>query len=142
MTRPNSAQSAHWVNQPAARSHKLGSHTAHHQHRLLLGTLDRNEAHLRTANRLADCLGVVAVVLLVFAVRHHELGRHDAGVMTERLQAACHRVRAGARFQPHPAGRHTRHELHQPHCAQRLAQHRVAAHVDTVHAHDSLCRID
>ena len=54
------------------------------EHGLLLGALDRDEAHAGPGNRLADSLGIVAVVLAALTVGDHELGRHDADPMPER----------------------------------------------------------
>jgi hypothetical protein len=45
--------------------------------RLLLGCLDRHEAHVRTLNCLTNRLGITGIILIRFDVRFNELWRHQ-----------------------------------------------------------------
>ena len=65
------------------------AHSMQSQQRLLLGTLDRHQTHIGPAHRLADRLGVVAVVLAAFAVRRNEHRRHQPHRVPQRLKPPC-----------------------------------------------------
>lgn len=56
-------QPAQPVDQSRVVAHQAGATLVNHQYGLLLGRLDRHEAHARPARRLADRFGIIAVVL-------------------------------------------------------------------------------
>jgi len=59
----------------------------HEEDRLLILGLDRDEAHLRSAGRLADGYGVVEVIfsrVALVAIGGHEARVDDASVVAER----------------------------------------------------------
>jgi len=114
----------------------------HYQHRLLFRALNRNKAHVRSAHRFTDRFGVVAVVLLALAIRHDELGRHDAGVVTHRCERARQLVGARARFHSYAARRQLRDQLEQLAARETSAQHGLAACVDAMHTQNVLCQIN
>ena len=72
--------------------------------------LDRHEAHVGPSHRLADRLGVVAVVLAALAIRRDELRRHQPHRVAERRKLPRPLVRAGARLHADQARRQLRDE--------------------------------
>ena len=60
----------------------------------LLDRLRRHKAHPWALHRFGNRFGVVEVVLLPLEIRLHVLGRHQPGVMTERLELPAQMVRA------------------------------------------------
>jgi hypothetical protein len=91
---------------PAQRVDQLGAlldhKLAHFQQaglRLLLRLLDRDKAHRRPRRRLADRLGVNAVVFAAFDKRLDVLRRDQLDPVPQRLQPAAPMVRGAARFQ-------------------------------------------
>jgi len=81
------------------------AHPVHGLEIELLDRLRRHEAHLRTLHRFGNHLGVSEVVLLPSEIRLHVLGRHQPGVMAERLKLLAQMVRANAGLHADPARR-------------------------------------
>ena len=63
------------INRGRPLPHQKSSDPMQHQDALLLARLDRNEPHVRSADRLADGLGVGCVGLVALDVGLHVLGR-------------------------------------------------------------------
>jgi hypothetical protein len=62
--------------------------TMEHQAALLLGSLRRNEPHVRSGDRLADHLSVNCIVLMPFYIGLHISRRHQAHSVAKHLQLA------------------------------------------------------
>jgi hypothetical protein len=67
---------------------------------LLLDRLDCHKAHVRSAHRFADRLGIVGVVLVAFHIRFDELWRDELDSISLRLQLPCPMVCTTATFHP------------------------------------------
>ncbi len=95
---------------PAQRVDGLGAladeqltRPVHHESRLLLLGLDRDEAHARPGHGLADRLGVGRVVLAALDVGLDVVRGHEAHIVPERPNLACPMVRGSARLHAHQA---------------------------------------
>jgi hypothetical protein len=75
--------------------------TDQHQRGLLLGGLDRDEAHRRPAHRLTQRFGIGRIVLAALDVRFDILRRDQPHFVSERLQETRPVVRSAARFDRH-----------------------------------------
>src|SRR5580698_8705065 len=72
---------------------------------LLLDRFLRNEAHLRSGDRLADRLGIVGIVLLRLHIRLDELRRHQSDRMPKPANHPCPIMRTSAGLDPNQARR-------------------------------------
>ncbi|NIJ21070.1 hypothetical protein FHS95_002762 [Sphingomonas naasensis] len=95
--------------------------------RLLLLTLHRYEAHVRSLRRLADCLRVDRIVLVSFHEGLHVCRRDQAHFVTHRLQLARPMMRAAACLQRHHASWLCGEEVEQLAATQLPAEHHRAA---------------
>jgi len=118
------------------------SRTVQAQVGLLLEALHRYEPHAGAADRLADRLGVVAVVLAALAVGRDEFRCHQPHPVPEPGKSPRPVVRAGARLHPDQARWELRDELEQLRAPDAPPQHHGASGVDTVHGKYVLCQID
>jgi hypothetical protein len=109
---------------------------------LLLGSFDRHEAHVRPRHRLADCLGIVAVVLVGLHVRLDELRRHEPHLVAQLDELARPVMRAATGLHPDQAGRQVGEELQHLAAFELLAQHRFPALAHPVDLEHALCQID
>lgn len=66
-------QSAELIGLRSACINKPLSDPMQRQHRLLLDVLDRNETHVRSCDRFANCLSVGRIILVGFHVRLNKL---------------------------------------------------------------------
>jgi hypothetical protein len=98
------------IDELRALTHQLIAHSVLHQSALLLRRLDRNEAHGRPPNRLADRLGIGRIVLVAFDVGLYVLGRHQPNLVAKFSQLACPIMRRGTRFHAHQTRRQRREE--------------------------------
>ena len=112
------------------------------QHGLLLGVLDRHEAHVRPAHRLTDGFGIGHVVLVRLDIGLDELRGHQLHGVPERLQLPRPVMRAAARFHADQARRQVGEERHYLGALQLLLQHRLASLIDPMHLDHVLCQID
>ena len=71
--------------------------------RLLILGLNWNEAHIGSADRFTDSFGIVVVVLAALAIRCHEPGSDDSGIVAELGHFTRPVVRAGASFHANQA---------------------------------------
>ena len=55
----------------------------HHQHRLLIDVLDRNEPHQRSRHRLADRCSIRRIVLVALDVGLHVGRRHQLDLVAQ-----------------------------------------------------------
>ena len=68
--------------------------TVETEHRLLFDGLDGHKAHVWPTHRLADGFGVILIILVVLAVRAHELGSNQPDVVSLLRERACPVMRA------------------------------------------------
>lgn len=117
-------------------------HPVKAQHRLLLDALHRYKAHRWTLDRLADRLGVIAVVLAATPIRRYEPRRHDPDRVPKGLKLARPIVRAGARLEADHARRALRHNRQQSRSDDGPSHQHIASLVDGMDAEHVLCEID
>ena len=109
---------------------------------LLLHGFNGHEAHIRAADRLADRLRIVAVVLAALAVGCDELRRHQLHRMTGCRETARPFMGARARLHADQAGRQSRHELSELPSRDRTPHRHHSLRVDAVHGEGIFCQVD
>lgn len=92
------------IDQCRALAHQAPARPMHRELSLLLGVLHRHKAHARALHRLADRLGIVAVVLVILAIGLHELRRHQAHRVPQGRELSRPVVAAGAGLHADQAG--------------------------------------
>jgi hypothetical protein len=109
---------------------------------LLLGGLHPHEAHPRAPGSLADCLGVVAIVVLgAFHEGLHILRRDQANVVTQGAEFPSPVVGTATRFHGDLGGGKLFKEGDHLRAAKVGSQDRLTTFVDAVQGENSLGRI-
>src|ERR1700722_14221647 len=98
--------------------------------------------HPGSPGRLADRLGVIAVILATFDVGLDVLGRDQAHLVTERDQLASPMVSTAAGFHCNLCGKKPREEWDHLCAAEIYPQHRPLLLIDTMQSEDGLGRVD
>jgi hypothetical protein len=91
-------------------THHALANPVHTKRRLLIGRLHWNVPDVRTSNRFTDRLGVVVVILAVFAVRFDDPGGNDPGLVAQLVELTGSVVRAVAGFEASQTRRALRDE--------------------------------
>ena len=138
-------QAADAVDQRGALFLVALAQAVHGELALLLGGLDRHEAHVRAAGGLADRGGVVGVVLAALAghaVRRDEVAGDQPRVQPQQAQPARPVVCAAAGLHRHQAaGGQLGAPGEEAFRRHRLGQHHPARAVDRVHLDHALGQI-
>ena len=113
-----------------------------HEGALLLRALDRDEAHRRPCDGLADRRRIRSIILLPAQIGFDVGGRDQADVMPEGHERAGPVVSRRAGLQPDQARRKGAEEAWDLAAAQRLAQDDLSTSVDAVQLEDVLCDIN
>jgi len=112
------------------------------QYGLLLDTLDRNQAHVRSGHCLTDCLGIGDIVLVRFHVGLDELWRHQAHGVSKTLEFSGPVMRTAARFHtnqaPRQLGKQSRHLV----TFDLLLQHGLASLIDAMDLEHIFCKVN
>jgi len=103
-----------------------------HQARLLLLGLDRNNAHGRQADFLANRSGIGRVILLTANVRLHVSWRDQALIVAPTAQDAAPIMSAAARLHSYKAGWQLLKESRDIEPLEGLLQHDLTRRVDRV----------
>jgi hypothetical protein len=135
-------QSPNLIGLRVARLHHPRACAVQRKRCLLLGRLGRHEAHGRPRDRLANRLGIVAVVLVGLHVRLDELRRHEPHFVAQLDELARPVVRAAAGFHPDQAGWQVAKELQHLAAFELLTQHCSPALAHPVDLKHALCQID
>ena len=113
------------IHQHGPLAHQQVARPVQHQHRLLLGRLDRHEAHRRPRHRLADRLGVGRIRLAALDVGLHVGRRHQPDLMAQGTDLARPVMRRAARLDANQAGRQALEERQHLRPLQLAPQHRA-----------------
>ena len=138
-------QAADAVDQRRALFLEALAQTVHGQLALLLGRLDRHEAHVRATSGLADGSGIVGVVLASLArhaVGYDEVASDQPGIQAQYAQPAGHVVRTATSLHRHDTsvrqfGAPGKGPIHR----HGLGQYDAALRIDRVHLADPLGQI-
>src|ERR1700733_5518079 len=109
---------------------------------LLLWRLGRDEPHVRPGDRLADRLGVSAIVLMPLDVGLDIGRRHQANGMAERLEFARPIMRRGAGFDAYQARRQLLEEGQYVASLDLPADNDIAIRIDAMNLKDRLGDIE
>ena len=118
------------------------AHPLHCKIRLLLDCLHRYKAHVRPRDSLADRLRIVTVVLAAFALRGHELRRHQLHCVAETAKSARPLVRSRASLHADQARWQLRYQLRELVPGDRATHHHRALGIHAVHAKGVLYQVD
>src|SRR5215204_4855071 len=99
---------------------------------LLLRRLGLDEPHVRPSDRLADCLGVSAIVLVPLHIRLHIGRRHQAHSVAKRLELAGPMMRRGAGFDANQARRQLLKEGQNVAALELTTEHDIALRIYAV----------
>jgi len=98
-------QSTNLIDLGDAITHQQASDAVHALNVLLLDAIDSYIAHCRAGSCLDDCLGIIAVVLLRFDKRLHELRSNHLNLVSHRHETTRPVVSATTCFQGNSTGR-------------------------------------
>jgi len=126
-------EAADRLHERAALAHEQVAHAVEAAPGLLRLGLDRDEAHGRARDRLADRLGVARVGLVALDVGLHVLRRHRPHLVPEPGQEPPPVVRRPAGLHPDERGRMAAEEAFDLMAPQLALHHHGAGRVDAVH---------
>ena len=135
-------QTARGVDRCRPLPHQQRPNSVSCQDALLLARLDRDEAHVRPAHRLADRLGVGSIGLVTLDVGLDVLRRDQAHGVTKPDELARPMVGAGARLHADQAGRLLGEEGGQLAARQPAPEHGAAGRIDAMHLEDGLRKVE
>jgi hypothetical protein len=130
------------INERGALLDEARSHPMQAENGLLFIALDRHEAHAGPSHRLANGLGVVAVVLAALAVGGDEARGHDPDPVTEPPQFPAPVMGARAGLHADQTRRELGEARQQLRPGQGLPQHDPAVLIHPVQTEHCLCQID
>ena len=133
---------AHGIDQLRALADQQVTRPVQHQRSLLLGALDRHEAHRRPRHRLADRGRIGSVVLAALDVGLHIARRHQPHIVAELPELARPLVRRGARLHANQARRQLAEKLEHLAASELLLEHRLLGSIDAMHLEDVLGEIN
>src|SRR6516162_6936319 len=105
-------------------------------HRQLFGGLDRHEAHVWSADCLADGFGVIPIVLVGLHIRRDKLGTDQPNIMTKLRNRLRPKVRAVRSLHADETRGQVCEEWQNRMTTKRLAYHRPSMSVDAVNLED------
>src|ERR1019366_8807342 len=108
---------------------------------LLFGVLDRNKPHVRSADRLANGLGIRRIMFIGLHVRLDKLRRNELHRMPKRREPAGPEMRTATGLHSNQAGRQLGEKCYDLRALQLLAHPNLASRIDPVHLENSLCQI-
>jgi hypothetical protein len=129
------------INRGRPLPHKKSPDPVQHQDALLLARLDRNEPHVRSADCLADGLGVGCIGLVALDVGLHVLRRDQAYFVTKPHKLPCPVVSTRTCFHAHQAGRQFGEEADELSTSQLAPKHGMTRRINAVDLEDRLCKI-
>ena len=115
-----------------------------HQRALLLGALNRHEAHRRPCDCLADRRGIGSIVLAALHVGLHLARWHQPHIVAKLSQLASPVLRRGARLHADEARRQLAEKLKHLAASKRLLflENRLAESINAMHLENGLGEID
>jgi hypothetical protein len=129
-------KTADLIDEPDAIGNQATANPMNSLDRQLLGRLDGHEAHARSADRLADRLRIIPIVLVGFHVGCDELRADQSDVVTEFRKRLGPKVCAVRCLHADEARRQVCEKRWHGMTAKRLAQHRLSMSVDAVNLED------
>src|SRR6516162_4195097 len=105
-------------------------------HRQLFGGLDRHEAHVWSADCLADGFGVIPIVLVGLHIRRDKLGTDQPNIMTKLRNRLRPKVRAVRSLHADETRGQVCEEWQNRMTTKRLAYHRPSMSVDAINLED------
>ena len=114
----------------------------HHQNRLLLRRLHRDEPHRRPQHRFANRLGIRRIILVALNVSLDVLRRHQPDLMAQRRNRPCPIVRRRTCLHADKAPRQSLEEPHNLRAAHCFTHHDIAVRIDPMDLEDVLRQID
>jgi hypothetical protein len=129
-------KTADLIDEPDAIGNQATANPMNSLHRQLLGRLDGHEAHARSADRLADRLRIIPIVLVGLHVGCDELRADQSDVVTEFRKRLAPKVCAVRCLHADEARRQVCEKRWHGMTAKRLAQHRLSMSVDAVNLED------